>query len=102
MMILSYGTTFNAVPVQSNTITVALENSFGVILFISGTILVLLTSLVVFGGIKRIADISSVNALFMAFGYILLAVFVVITVITNITEISHVLSLIFKSAFGIE
>jgi alanine or glycine:cation symporter, AGCS family len=97
MMILSYGTTFNAV--QSNTIAVALENSFGISPVIAGIALVILTSLVVFGGIKRIADISSLIVPFMALGYILLAVFVVIT---NITEIPHVLVLIFKSAFGIE
>lgn len=97
MMILSYGTTFNAV--QSNTIAVALENSFGISPVIAGIALVILTSLVVFGGIKRIADISSLIVPFMALGYILLTVFVVIT---NITEIPHVLALIFKSAFGIE
>lgn len=97
MIILSYGTTFNAV--QSNTIAVAMENSFGIQPVYIGIILVFLTGLVVFGGIKRIADISSLIVPFMAFGYILLALF---AVASNITELPAMFALIFKSAFGFE
>ncbi|MGF3105993.1 alanine/glycine:cation symporter family protein [Rossellomorea sp. DUT-2] len=96
-IILSFGTTFNAV--QSNTIATAFSNSFGINTFVIGIVLAGLTALIIFGGVKRIATFSSIIVPIMAVFYIVLALFVVIT---NITEMPGVIALIFKSAFGFE
>jgi alanine or glycine:cation symporter, AGCS family len=96
-ILLSFGTTFNAV--QSNTISVAFNNSFGINSLVIGLVLAGLTALVIFGGVKRIANFSSAIVPLMAGFYIILALFVVIT---NITEMPQVFALIFKSAFGFE
>jgi alanine or glycine:cation symporter, AGCS family len=96
-IILSFGTTFNAV--QSNTIATAFSNSFGINTFVIGIVLAGLTALIIFGGVKRIANFSSFIVPIMAGFYIVLALFVVIT---NITEMPGVIALIFKSAFGFE
>lgn len=96
-IILSFGTTFNAV--QSNTIATAFSNSFGINTFVIGIVLAGLTALIIFGGVKRIANFSSFIVPIMAGFYIVLALFVVIT---NITEMPGVIAMIFKSAFGFE
>jgi alanine or glycine:cation symporter, AGCS family len=96
-ILLSFGTTFNAV--QSNTISTAFNNSFGISPLAIGLILAGLTALIIFGGVKRIANFSSAIVPLMAGFYIILALFVVIT---NITEMPGVIALIFKSAFGFE
>ncbi len=96
-IILSFGTTFNAV--QSNTIATAFSNSFGINTFVIGIVLAGLTAIIIFGGVKRIANFSSFIVPIMAGFYIVLALFVVIT---NITEMPGVIALIFKSAFGFE
>lgn len=96
-ILLSFGTTFNAV--QSNTIATAFSNSFGVNTIVIGIVLAGMTALIIFGGVKRIANFSSIIVPIMAVFYIVLALFVVIT---NITEMPGVIALIFKSAFGFE
>ncbi|MCA1061509.1 alanine:cation symporter family protein [Rossellomorea aquimaris] len=96
-IILSFGTTFNAV--QSNTIATAFSNSFHINTFVIGLILAGLTALIIFGGVKRIANFSSFIVPIMAGFYIVLALYVVIT---NITEMPGVIALIFKSAFGFD
>ncbi|UII54146.1 alanine:cation symporter family protein [Cytobacillus spongiae] len=92
-----FGLVFNSV--QSNTISIAFNEAFGMSRFSVGIVLVVLTGLVIFGGVKRIAHVSQVIVPIMATIYLLLAIFIVIL---NITEVPAVLSLIVKSAFGVE
>ena len=54
---------------------------------------------VVFGGIQRVAHVSSVVVPVMAVGYFVLAV---VVIVMNIQLIPHVLAVIVKSAFGLE
>ncbi|MFD1739570.1 alanine/glycine:cation symporter family protein [Bacillus salitolerans] len=96
-IILSFGLTFNAV--QSNTIAAAFTNSFNVNGAVIGGVLVVLTAVIIFGGIQRIAKFSAIIVPIMAVFYIILAA---IVVVTNITSVPAVLSLIVKSAFGFE
>ncbi|MBS8263839.1 alanine:cation symporter family protein [Mesobacillus boroniphilus] len=96
-IILSFGLTFNAV--QSNTITAAFTNSFKLDGSIVGVILVLLTALIIFGGVHRIAKFSAIVVPIMAGFYILLAAYVVLT---NLSAVPAVFALIVKSAFGME
>ncbi len=95
LIILTFGLAFNSV--QSNTIAIALHNSFGVAPWISGAVCTVLTLAVIFGGIQRIARINEVVVPVMALLYLGLGLYVVIT---RIGYFPHVLSLIFENAFG--
>ncbi|RHJ84886.1 sodium:alanine symporter family protein [Parabacteroides sp. AM08-6] len=94
---ITFGFAFNSV--QSNTICAALQGSFGVSPAVMGTILMVLTLAIIFGGIQRIAKVSSVIVPIMALGYIALALGIVLF---NITELPGVIKLIVSSAFGWE
>lgn len=94
---LTYGFVFNAV--QANTITIAFEESFGTSRLLVGVILSILTAAIVFGGLKRIVNVTQFLVPVMAIAYILLAVLVMIL---NITELPNVFILIVKSAFGLQ
>ncbi len=97
LITLTFGFAFNTV--QSNTICASFGESFGTSSTVMGVVLSVLTLVIIFGGVHRIARISSVIVPFMALGYILLAL---VVVAMNITELPEVISLIFKSAFGWE
>lgn len=97
LITLSFGLVFNAV--QSNTITVAFENSFGTNRLTLGIIMTIVFAAIIFGGVKRIAKASEYIVIVLAVLYISVAL--VITLV-NITEVPGILALIFKSAFGLE
>ena len=85
--------------VQSNTLCDALSNTFHVPMkYVAGG-LALMTLLIIFGGIQRIARFCAMVVPFMAIGYILLALYILAV---NFTQIPAMLSLIVKSAFGWE
>lgn len=83
--------------VQANSISSSMENAFGISPLITGIALILILGGIILGGVKRIANVAQVVVPFMAVGYILVAVFIIIL---NISELPAVLALIFKSAFG--
>lgn len=97
LLTLSFGFIFNAV--QANTISQSFMDVFGLSDWIVGIVLVLLTALIVFGGIKRIVKVTQFIVPIMATFYIGIALFVVII---NITEIPGIIALIFEHAFGIK
>ena len=97
LTIVTFGFAFNTV--QSNTICEAFENAFGIDNLYMGIVLTVSTLVIIFGGIQRIAKVSSVVVPIMAVGYILLAFAVVLL---NITSIPEIIALIVKSAFGME
>ncbi|OIJ21265.1 sodium:alanine symporter [Anaerobacillus alkalidiazotrophicus] len=82
---------------QSNSIATGLKNAFNITPNVTGIILVVIIGLIIFGGVKRIANVAQLVVPFMALAYILIS-FVIIAM--NISELPGVLSLIFKSAFG--
>lgn len=92
-----FGTTNSMV--QANTITSAFTTAFGVSPTLMATLLMILTVVVIFGGIQRIAKVCSVVIPFMALGYLLIALWVIAT---NISAIPAVMGIIIKSAFGIK
>ncbi|TGW14429.1 sodium:alanine symporter family protein, partial [bacterium NHP-B] len=55
--------------VQSNTIADITKNSFGIENWVTGLILVILVSVIIFGGIQRISTVASVFVPIMAFLY---------------------------------
>ncbi|MBQ5395926.1 MAG: alanine:cation symporter family protein [Alistipes sp.] len=97
LTIVTFGFAFNTV--QSNTICEAFQNAFGVDNLYMGIFLTATTLLIIFGGIQRIAKVSSVVVPIMAVGYIILAFTVVLL---NITQLPEVFTLIIKNAFGME
>lgn len=84
--------------VQSNTITASLSSMFGVSEIWIALPLAILTFVIVSGGIRRVAEITCLLVPFMAIGYILLALWIILT---NISEVPSVLRLIIDSAFGL-
>lgn len=97
LLTLAFGFIFNSV--QSNTIAESFGDVFNIPNWTVGAALVILTALIIFGGVKRIASVTQVLVPVMAVLYILVALYVIIM---NITEIPAVFSLIVKSAFGLE
>lgn len=97
LIAVTFGLIFNSV--QSNTIAAAFDNAFGIDAVVGGAILVVLTGLVIFGGVHRVANFSAIVVPIMAGLYLAIAAYVVVV---NITEIPGVFALIFQSAFGLE
>ena len=94
-LIIAFGFVFNSV--QANTISGALQGAFDVPLWASGIGLVILTALIIFGGLRSIARFSELAVPFMAVAYLLLAVALIAM---NLGKIPEILSLIVSSAFG--
>lgn len=92
---ITFGFAFNSV--QSNTICASWEMSFGASPLWMGIILTALTLVIIFGGIHRIANVSSWLVPVMALGYILLAL---VVVLMNVNQIPDVFGLIISDAFG--
>ena len=92
----SFGLANNSV--QANTICGAMEGAFGWSPAVVGAGLVVLTLAIVFGGIQRIAHVSSVLVPVMAVGYFVLAL---VVIAMNFEHIPHVFRVIIDSAFGL-
>lgn len=81
---------------QSNIITLAVRSSFGLSYHLVGILLVLLLSIILIGGVKRISRVAEFAVPLMAGGYILMAM---VIMFLNFEKIPEVLSLIIDSAF---
>ena len=97
LITVTFGFAFNSV--QSNTLCAAFENAFGFNHAIVGGVLTVLTLLIIFGGVQRIAKVSSIMVPIMALGYVALALSIVLL---NISELPAVINLIINHAFGWE
>ena len=96
LLILTFGLSYNSI--QSNTICDAMHEAFGIDRLIVGALLTLASLVIVFGGIHRIARVSSVLVPVMAIGYLVLAL---VVVLMNVRLVPHMFKVIFESAFGI-
>ena len=94
---VTYALIFNSV--QANTISLSIETTTGLKPAYTGLILAIVTGLVIFGGMTRIAKVASFMVPFMAGAYLLLA-FVVTCM--NITEVPRVLLMIVTKAFSFD
>ena len=100
---VTFGFVFNAV--QSNTIIGAVQtsaetagvDSLGWIAPVLGIVLVLVTAIVIFGGVRRIAHVAQMLVPFMAALYMLLGLTVVVL---NVDKIPEVFTQIVAHAFG--
>ncbi len=96
MITFTYGLVFNSV--QSNTISIAFSSQFDIDPVWIAVILTIFVAIVIFGGLKSIANVSQIIVPFMAIIYIGLAL---IILALNITVIPDMFVLIFENAFGI-
>lgn len=97
LITITFGFAFNSV--QSNALCSAFEHAFGFNHVLVGFIIMAGTLFIIFGGVQRIAKVTSIIVPIMALGYIILA-FVV--VLMNITELPSVIKMIISHAFGWE
>ena len=74
-----------------------LGNSVRVTTFIVGLIVAVIVALVLFGGIKRIGQVTEKMVPFMAVVYIVAAL---VVILSNISHIGQVFAMIFKGAFN--
>ncbi|TLP48157.1 MULTISPECIES: alanine/glycine:cation symporter family protein [Cohaesibacter] len=82
--------------VQANGVAQVLESNFGVNTSVTGVVLMLLTAMVILGGISRIGAVAGKLVPFMAVAYII-AGFLVLLI--NIGNIGEALGLVFAHAF---
>ena len=97
MIIASY--VFGFVGIQGNTITKSLQSMINIPSYIIGIILITITSLIIFGGLKKIAEFSEKLVPFMTILYLSIAVFISIK---NIKILPNIFLSIFTEAFNIK
>ena len=95
LITLQFGLSNNSI--QANTICGAMQEAFGWSPIWVGVALATMALFIVFGGIQRIAKVSSVIVPLMAVGYIILAL---VIIIMNIHLIPHGFKEIILDAFG--
>lgn len=84
--------------IQTDTMSGALTSAFPVLdRWMIGVFLAIVLGVIIIGGVKRIAHFTSVVVPFMAIGYIIIAL---IVLLANVSEVPAMLRLIFESAFG--
>ncbi len=97
LITVTFAFVFNTV--QSNTIAESLKTQYHVSPFITGIVLAVFTAIIIFGGVRSIAKLSSVIVPVMALLYILI---VVVILLLNFDQIIPMILTIIKSAFGLE
>lgn len=85
--------------VQANSVADGIKNAFNLETWVTGVGLVLIFAAIVFGGVKRIAKFTEYIVPFMAIGYMLIAVIIIVVDFKNLPD---VIALVFKSAFNME
>ncbi|WP_418263608.1 alanine/glycine:cation symporter family protein [Flavobacterium faecale] len=85
--------------VQANSAAESIQHAFQIETWMTGLGVVGLFAAIVFGGVKRIAKFTEYVVPFMAIGYIVLAL---IIIIVDIHQLPEVIALVFKSAFNME
>ncbi|HEX6573195.1 MAG TPA: sodium:alanine symporter family protein [Steroidobacteraceae bacterium] len=82
--------------VQANSIAAAMQNSFSISPTVTGVVLTILTAAVVLGGIKRIAAVANWLVPFMAIGYVVAGLFVLVA---HAERVPQAFALIIETAF---
>lgn len=82
---------------QINAITSAMQDTFSVPIEITATVITLLVALIILGGVKRIASVSSYVVPFMAILYVATSL---IILLLNVDKVPMAIKLIVESAFN--
>ena len=96
-LLLTYGLVFSSV--HANAMAQSLRSAFGFSQAQIATGLVLLTAVIIFGGLRTIARFAEWVVPFMSVAYLGLAAWVVVT---HLGQVPEVLSLVLRSAFGLD
>lgn len=96
-LLLTYGLVFSSV--HANAMAQSLRSAFGLSQAQIATGLVLLTAVIIFGGLRTIARFAEWVVPFMSVGYLGLAGWVVLT---HLPQVPDVLMLVLRSAFGLD
>ena len=94
-LVIPYAFVISAV-VDTNTISLAVNDWFNVHTWITGLVLAVLTAIIIFGGISRVGKASEVIAPFMGCMYIVAGVFVIVL---NLPQVPVALGQIIQGAF---
>lgn len=86
---------FALVGLQTNTITLSIEQGLGVSVYISAAVVALLIALIIFGGIKRIAEVAERGVPVMTLLYIIMLIMVLVL---NVQHIPATFALMFREA----
>lgn len=97
LLLITFGFGFNAL--QSYAVATSVGDAFGVPVYYTGIALAMIVGVIIFGGVKRIAQVAEYLVPIMAVGYL---VIVLAVVGMNIERVPEMLMLILRSAFGLE
>lgn len=97
IILIAYITGF--ISIQSNTITKSITNIININPLIVGLILSIITLLIIFGGINKIANTTSKIVPIMSLLYIGISIYIIIT---NISLIPYIIRSIIRNAFNIK
>ncbi|MCI2899426.1 alanine:cation symporter family protein [Staphylococcus hominis] len=97
LITVTFAFVFNTV--QSNTIAESLRTQYHISPVITGIILAVITAIIIFGGVRSIATLSSLIVPIMAIVYVGM---VLVILLMNFDQIIPMIGTIIKSAFGIE
>lgn len=97
LITVTFAFVFNTV--QSNTIAESLRTQYHISPVITGIILAVITAIIIFGGVRSIATLSSLIVPIMAIVYVGIVLFILLM---NFDQIIPMLGTIIKSAFGME
>ena len=97
LITVTFAFVFNTV--QSNTITESLRTQYHISPVITGIILAVITAIIIFGGVRSIATLSSLIVPIMAIVYVGIVLFILLM---NFDQIIPMIGTIIKSAFGME
>lgn len=81
--------------VQANGIAVSVHNAWGVPTWITALAIVALLAVIIVGGVRRIATFAQIVVPFMALGYLLMAI---VIMIVNIEQVPAMFALILENA----
>lgn len=97
LLFVTYGFCFNGV--QSYAVANSVHEAFHIPMWILSILLGLAVAAIIMGGLRRIAKISDILVPLMIFGYMAMAVIMILVHIADVPAMFH---LIIKSAFGLE
>jgi len=85
--------------IQSNSIAAAFHSAMRIPTWATGLGITALLGLIIFGGVKRIGRVAELAVPFMALGYMLMAVAIIVI---DWRRVPETFGLIFRSAFGMD
>ncbi|WAW13980.1 alanine/glycine:cation symporter family protein [Peptostreptococcus equinus] len=94
LITVTYAFVFNAV--QANTMSIALNNSFGVDRTVFAVVIAIISAIVIFGGVQRVSKVAEVIVPILAVLYIVIALFIIFI---NINKMPGLFRDIFVGAF---